>query len=76
MCAIYRELYGDACLWLRPLSMLLRKDDKEKYPNAPQEHRFELQDILWMRNFYRTYGESFELMELAMEISWTQNVVI
>ena len=29
-----------------------------------------------MRDFYRMYGENEELLKLAAEISWTQNVVI
>ena len=42
---VYRKLYGDGGLWIRPLVMFLSKVDKEKYPNAQQEYRFELQDI-------------------------------
>ena len=43
---IYRGLYGDADkLCLRPYDMFLEKVDKEKYPNAKQEYRFELQAI-------------------------------
>ena len=42
---VYRKLYGDGGLWIRPLDMFLSKVDKEKYPNVQQEYRFELQDI-------------------------------
>ena len=44
-CVIYRKLYGDGGLWLRPLEMFLSKVEKEKYPDCPQEYRFELQEI-------------------------------
>ena len=32
---IYRKLYGDGGLWLRPLEMFLSKVDQEKYPDCP-----------------------------------------
>ncbi len=40
---IYRELNGSKKLWVRPLAMFISKVDKEKYPLAIQEYRFELQ---------------------------------
>lgn len=42
---VYRKLYGDGGLWVRPLAMFLEPVDKVKYPDAKQEYRFELQDI-------------------------------
>lgn len=44
-CVVYRNLYGDGGLWVRPLSMFLSAVDREKYPDCPQRLRFELQEI-------------------------------
>ena len=42
---VYRQLYEDTKLWIRPYDMFLSEVDHEKYPNVEQKYRFELQDI-------------------------------
>lgn len=38
---VYKALYGNGDIWIRPLTMFTTKLDKEKYPDINQEYRFE-----------------------------------
>ena len=42
---VYRALYGNNELYIRPYDMFLSEVDREKYPNVEQKYRLELQDI-------------------------------
>lgn len=39
---VYEALYGDHTVWARPYSMFFSPVDRDKYPDVPQEMRFEL----------------------------------
>ena len=42
---VYRGLYGNNELYIKPFNMFFSEVDKEKYPEVKQQYRFELQDI-------------------------------
>ena len=39
---VYEAQYGEKGLYVRPYAMFAEKLDKNRYPNATQEYRFEL----------------------------------
>ena len=43
--AVYRKLYGDGSLWIRPKAMFLEELPRDRYPDAKQKYRFEPLEI-------------------------------
>ncbi len=47
---VYRKLYDDGALWIRPLSEFQEEVDHAKYPNVKQKYKFELQTVKSVRD--------------------------
>ncbi len=50
---VYRGLYGNQELYIRPYDMFLSEVDHENYPNEKQKYRFQLQDIKSVNGLYK-----------------------
>ncbi len=67
---VYKALYGEYQLWVRPYDMFMGMVDKEKYPEIEQKYRFEKVDECVVKALLSVENKKFDFEDLKSIIGF------